>query len=207
MVITFTTQSRAGLLLVILINLSFWLFINKPKKLSKLKSLGRKFLIGLALVLFALQFINIYQGSRIQQRVSQTDTKKDPRELLVKEGLEVFSENPIIGVGLGQFPLYSKYGLFTHNSYTEILAEQGIVGGILLLILYLIPTLQSFRNYRNDPENPFFKFYLTFFIIFLLYNNAYVFYKFPFSMMYFFLIISLQKRCTTYFNRKGLNIN
>tara|TARA_R110000744_G_scaffold155224_9_gene270458 strand:- start:17520 stop:18698 length:1179 start_codon:yes stop_codon:yes gene_type:complete len=196
LVIAFTTQSRAGLLLITTINICFWLFINKPINPSKFRKITRKFVIILALIILGFQFLKIYQGSRIQNRVTQTANKKDSREILIEEGIEVFIQNPILGVGLGQFPFYSKYRLFTHNSYTEILAEQGVIGGILLFTFYLIPTFKSIKNYRSDKNNPLYKFYLLFFITFLIYNNFYVFYKFPFSMMYFFLIISLQKNDT-----------
>ena len=196
LVIAFTTQSRAGLLLITTINICFWLFINKPINPSKFRKITRKFVIILALIILGFQFLKIYQGSRIQNRVTQTANKKDSREILIEEGIEVFIQNPILGVGLGQFPFYSKYRLFTHNSYTEILAEQGVIGGILLFSFYLIPTFKSIKNYRSDKNNPLYKFYLLFFITFLIYNNFYVFYKFPFSMMYFFLIISLQKNDT-----------
>ena len=197
LVIAFTTQSRAGLLLIILINAVFWLFVNRNANISKLKKLIRGIVIAVALLFTSLQLVKIYQGSRIQNRVVQTSNAKDSREILFKEGLETFTNNPIFGVGLGQFPFYSKYHLFTHNSYTEILAEQGILGAVLLFSLFLIPTYHSYINFKRDPKNPIYRFYLLFFIVFILYNNAYVFYKFPFSMMYFFLIICLQKRDTT----------
>ncbi len=196
LIIAFTTQSRAGLLLITLINVSFWLFVNKPVNPTKFRTIFRKFLILSALVLLLFQFLKIYEGSRIQNRVAKTEHKKDSREVLIEEGIEVFKLNPIFGVGLGQFPFYSKYRLFTHNSYTEVLAEHGIIGGVLLFALFLIPTIQSIKNYRKDKNNPLYKFYLLFFITFLIYNNFYVFYKFPFSMMYFFLIITLQKNDT-----------
>ena len=196
LIIAFTTQSRAGLFLIVVINLGFWLFVNKPKEPSKIAKLVRKLFITSVIVLLTFQFIKIYEGSRIKNRVVQTANRQDSREVLIEEGIEVFKQNPILGVGLGQFPFYSKYRLFTHNSYIEILAEQGIIGGVLLFSLFLIPTFKSIKNYRSDKNNPLYKFYFLFFITFLIYNNFYVFYKFPFSMMYFFLIISLQKRDT-----------
>ncbi|WP_036153543.1 O-antigen ligase family protein [Maribacter forsetii] len=193
LVIAFTTQSRAGLLLITIINICFWLFVNKPNNPSKLTKLIRKLTIASVMVLLTFQFIKVYEGSRIQNRVAKKENTQDSRELLIEEGIEVFKQYPILGVGLGQFPLYSKYGLFTHNSYTEILAEQGIIGGMLLIMLFLIPLFKSYKNYKQDKNNEYYKFYLLFFTIFLIYNNFYVFYKFPFSMMYFFLMVTLQK--------------
>tara|TARA_R110001606_G_scaffold374174_2_gene531894 strand:+ start:288 stop:1499 length:1212 start_codon:yes stop_codon:yes gene_type:complete len=194
LVIAFTTQSRAGLALIILINIMFWFFVNKSDNLSRLKKLFKTILYLIIFLAISYKFMEIYEGSRISSRISQTAEREDSREILFKEGIEVFTENPIFGVGLGQFPFYSRYNLFTHNSYTEILSEQGIIGGIFLFSLFLIPTFKSFNNFRKDSKNPIFRCNLLFFIVFILYNNAYVFYKFPFSMMYFFLIISIQNR-------------
>lgn len=191
--ITFTTQSRAGLFIIILINILFWVFVNKSFKKNIIKRIARVFILSIVFIIFIIKFIDLYEGSRISHRVNQTTEREDAREILFYEGIEVFVNNPVFGVGLGQFPFYSKLKLFTHNSYTEILAEQGIIGGVFLLMLYLTPTIKSYKNFRIDPKNSIYRCNLLFFIVFLIYNNAYVFYKFPFSMMYFFLIISIQR--------------
>ena len=126
LIIAFTTQSRAGLVLIILINILFWFFVNKSHNKNIFKKLFRTCLLISLFIIFSIRFIDLYEGSRISNRVTQTTQREDSREVLFWEGIEVFTENPFIGVGLGQFPFYSKYKLFTHNSYAEILAEQGI---------------------------------------------------------------------------------
>ena len=193
LVIAFTTQSRAGLVLLIFINIFFWFFVNKNDTVNTFKKLLSKILLIIVFIFLTVKFIDVYDGSRISRRVEQTTQRKDSRELLFWEGIETFKKNPILGVGLGQFPLYSKYKLFTHNSYSEILAEQGLIGAVFLFLLYLKPSIKSIRNIRLQPSNPFLRCNVLFFTTFLIYNNAYVIYKFPFSMMYFFLIISIQK--------------
>lgn len=193
LVLAFTTQSRAGLVLIILINVLFWVFVNKSYNLSGFKKLARTFLLIAAFIFLSIKFLQVYEGSRISSRVNVTSQREDSRQVLFWEGIEVFMDNPIFGAGLGQFPFYSQYKLFTHNSYTEILAEQGIIGAIFLFILYFTPAIKSFKNFRLDPKDPILRCNLLFFVVFLLYNNAYVFYKFPFSMMYFFLIVSIQR--------------
>ncbi|CAG2534391.1 O-antigen ligase like membrane protein [Maribacter dokdonensis] len=203
-IIAFTTESRAGLLLIILINIFFWFFVNKEQNKTIHKKIVRILFLILLFIFISIKFIEIYEGSRISRRVVQTSQRQDPREVLFYEGIEVFTDNPILGVGLGQFPFYSKFKQFTHNSYAEILAEQGVIGAIFLFALYFIPTLKSYTNYRANSSNPLLRCNLLFFIVFLIYNNAYVFYKFPFSMMYFFLIISIQ---TNYMSQKSDSIS
>lgn len=189
-VLAFITQSRSGLLFVILINSCFWFFIDKPKPVKSFKGLFRIIALVSISIFLVFKFLNIYSNSNIQQRVSSNT--EDARAHLAKRGIEVFLENPLTGVGLGQFPLQTKLRQFTHNSYAEVLSEQGIIGGILLLIILFVPFIKGIKRLKKDKTNPFLKLQLLFFATFILYNNFYVFYKFPYAMFYFFTIVSMQ---------------
>lgn len=193
-IVAFTTQSRSGLALVVVINLCFWLFVHRPVSGGKLVKNVKPILFLVITIFSVIQFLNIYQGSRIQGRVTNSSQKGDSREFLAARAVEVFTENPFMGVGLGQFPSYNDQGLFSHNSYTEAMAEHGILGIFFLLVLHLRPFYRSLNTFITDPKNAVAKCNLLFFLTFLLYNNFYVFYKFPFSMMYFFLIIAIQNQ-------------
>ena len=75
-------------------------------------------------------------------------------------GWEIFTENPVIGVGLGDKKdvLFSKYeqkdfrfaietNKNVHNNYLDILYSLGIVGFVLFLIAWIImPTMQAFKD-------------------------------------------------------------
>jgi len=58
------------------------------------------------------------------------------RENLVASALELWQKSPIIGHGAGQFLLLANYGLYSHNNYTELLANYGLIG---LLLYYALP--------------------------------------------------------------------
>ncbi|MCK0136978.1 O-antigen ligase family protein [Arenibacter sp. S6351L] len=195
-IVAFATQSRSGILFIVLSNISFWLVIcrtnNKNIFLKIFKAIG----IVIIIYFLALQFIAIYENSEFKNRVSNSSGKADAREILVIKGWEVFENNPFIGVGTGQFPRFSGMNQFTHNSYVEILAENGLFSGILLFLMFGIPTYISLKNLITYPKNELFRLNFFFFITFLMYNNAYVFYKFSFSMIYFFLIISTQNKAS-----------
>ncbi len=192
--VSFATQSRSGILFILLINLCFWLFINKNTNQNQLAKFFKFLFIVIVLVLLGRIFASTYQNSQIKNRVDQGTTAEDSREVLAREALNVFYDNPFFGVGLGQFPRYSGLGQFSHNSYTEILAEHGIIGGFLILLLFGVPLVKSWQSLRKNWSSPILRLNLLFLVTFLLYNNAYVFYKSPFSMMYFFLIISIQNK-------------
>ncbi|ALM06784.1 hypothetical protein SB49_02415 [Sediminicola sp. YIK13] len=193
-IISFATQSRSGIFIIIIINLCYWFFINKINPSNKLKKIFRGILIFSIFIFIGIQFIKIYENSRIKNRIEVTGTKVDSREVLIYESLKVFGNNPFLGVGLGQLIYHNGIGQFSHNSYVEILAEQGIFGGILLLFLFGIPLIKCWRLIMLNPNDKVLKINLLFFICFYLFNNIYPFYKFTFSMMYFFMIISIQNK-------------
>ena len=65
-------------------------------------------------------------------------------------GMQLLEQNPIFGVGMGNFMEYSQ--LTTHNSFVLVMSELGFVGYILwlsLIIISLVTTLHVARHYRN----------------------------------------------------------
>ncbi|WP_157518094.1 O-antigen ligase family protein [Flagellimonas lutaonensis] len=191
--LAFITQSRSGLLFVLLVNTFFWLFINKSTNAQNSLFKIVRFIGVLAVGIFlAIQLNNVYQKSNIAQRFSSSGD--DSRAYLARQGIELFIEHPLLGIGLGQFPMFNRSKQFTHNSYAEALSEHGIIGGIILLVLFFFPFFKGYSLLRKFPKNPFLKLHLLFFITFLLYNNFFVFYKVPYAMLYFFMFIGLQYR-------------
>jgi len=79
---------------------------------------------------------------------SITDADTDPtgsreaRLRLLTQGVEVFTENPLTGVGAGQFQNYNEPGVtierwrVTHNVWLQVAAELGIMG--LVVFAYLV---------------------------------------------------------------------
>lgn len=71
------------------------------------------------------------------------------RTLLIKQEVELFSQNPLFGIGVGMTPVVRKQ-LYnnpssSHTEYTRLLAEHGILGVILLIILVSAPI----KHYRE----------------------------------------------------------
>ncbi|WP_396638163.1 O-antigen ligase family protein [Maribacter sp. R77961] len=193
---SFVTQSRSGLLLLIFTNVIFWVFILRNTSKNPLINIGRFVVIFGVLVFMAFQFISIFENSDIKDRLVQKDESTLEREGLIQEGINMFFDSPVIGVGLGQFSHYSSTRQFSHNSFVEILAEQGFIGGILLLFIFGIPALKSLKNVLLFPRSELTRLNVLFFFTFLVFNNVYVFYKFSFSMTYFFLIVAIQNKLT-----------
>ncbi|MEB8347239.1 O-antigen ligase family protein [Flavobacteriaceae bacterium KMM 6898] len=186
---SFATQSRSGLLFVLIINVAFWFWVNKDKKKHTLKRIVRQIFLFVMAAVFAYQFINYYTQSSIRSRISEND--EGGREYLFIQGLNVFMEYPLTGVGAGNFVNFNKLGLFTHSSYPEALSEHGLFIGGIIIMVFILPFYKSLRLLRQFNTNEFVKLNFLFFATFLVFNNVYVFYKTSYAMMYFFLMISV----------------
>jgi O-antigen ligase len=80
-----------------------------------------------------------------------TGSSQARRELL-NRAVEVASNHLLIGVGMGNFHIYSIREQVAHNSYLEIAAELGLLGLLAYLILILSP-LRSLRRLEGETRN------------------------------------------------------
>ena len=85
------------------------------------------------------------------------------RFLLLKAGFRAFSKHPIVGLGTGNFCINSvHYGALSeqvvHNLYVEFLAELGLIGLILFVVLIGIGVRNIYHlraNYGNTDFRPY----------------------------------------------------
>ena len=88
----------------------------------------------------------VFQGSR------GVSFGEDVRFRLWEAAIDVFLHAPVTGVGLGQFItasrdlLGSAGGVLAHNTYLSVLAEGGLVGSALLLVLPIIAVVGLVRT-------------------------------------------------------------
>jgi hypothetical protein len=141
------TYSRSGFLaLAVAVGFSLWEFGVRGK---------RRYLIGVALFCgLGLMVVGPSKyGSRLMSIFGGNDTSgvdvyggdaREARIKLLKLSIQTMGEHPVFGVGAGQFQAYSAQWHVTHNTYTEIGADQGIPA----LFLFLAVLFLSFRNLR-----------------------------------------------------------
>jgi len=78
----------------------------------------------------------------------QTGSAQLRRELL-ERAATIAINRPVVGVGMGNFHIYSIQEKVAHNAYLEIAAELGVIGLIAYLILILAP-LRSLRRIERQ---------------------------------------------------------
>ncbi len=129
---------------------------------AKNRVFRRNFLIAIFLVVvtaFVAYNFNLFDTmvGRFNVMLSEPDMgfSAGKRVVLYDQALRTWVDHPIMGVGIGGFPVEHGYGdqrNYPHNLALEVLAELGVVGLILLgLIFYLclrmIPPLKVLKDH------------------------------------------------------------
>lgn len=128
---------------------------------------SRKFIVAFALIIMCvlvIRFTPQQNFNRILETSSEiSEGNVSNRSQIWRAGLEVYSESPLLGVGVGNFTLATTpilgYTIPAHNAYVLILTELGIVGILLFLSIFAVTLLPLLR--LEFPEKQFY-FVLTF---------------------------------------------
>ncbi|MBN1555192.1 MAG: O-antigen ligase family protein [Phycisphaerae bacterium] len=140
-----------------------WVFLTGQKRFRWLKTAG----------LFLLLVIFVYAS---WERLSSTDragggvAQRSPirsRIILIQQTWDIMSETPLLGVGFGHFvdkqqSMPRDPGglsgeptgvLVQHNLFLNMLAETGLVGFVLMLLVFIFLWKQSYQLYEKIPPD------------------------------------------------------
>jgi O-antigen ligase len=119
-----------------------WMWMCYKKDLSRKPGLAFTLVFIIVTVSFLTNYMlaNTYMGKRFKiDLVEKREYVEDNiRIMLYQEGFEMIKNNPIFGVGLGNFQALSKIGTESHSDYIEIAACTGIVGFLLYFSIYVL---------------------------------------------------------------------
>ncbi|PYU20870.1 MAG: hypothetical protein DMG32_21595 [Acidobacteria bacterium] len=138
----FLTASRGGLVTLIATAAIFlWEFAIRGR---------RRYLLVLAvLVSFVLwQFSSGTLAERFKGALNGTESSAEGRQQLFWRSVEVTKRHPLFGVGPGNFGELSGSWHATHNSFTEMSSE----GGVLAFVLYVLILWSGFKNLRASKR-------------------------------------------------------
>ncbi|MBC7439370.1 MAG: O-antigen ligase family protein [Flavobacterium sp.] len=165
------TFSRGGvftaIVMIVILTLNLY-FLTSSKGKFKLNFLIIILLMG---SVFIWVYSSIQTNGLIQKRYNNQDaagrvkeSKMSGREDLVKSEMNMFFDNPVLGVGVGKSIeiRQEQTGLVaaSHNEITRLLAEHGAIGIAILLILFFTPIFLFFDNKQNIFMFPFLLFWL-----------------------------------------------
>ena len=124
---------------------------------APLKGIGtyvKRFLMAMAVVCVLIQvapfilentpvgkrFADFFEQGQIDQAI-----EKNIRYRMYVDGLRIFLDHPIFGVGLDNFRMYFYTGQYSHSDYIEPLATTGLIGFILYQAFYFFLMLRCLR--------------------------------------------------------------
>jgi len=161
------TQSRGAWLSFVLSFLFISYLFRKKSIPGTTKKLYQIFFLGLFLVLilfFVFQSVFIGISHRVEQIQYLEVGTIQIRLILWDAAIRAFLANPMNGIGLGQFPLFSdKFsdigkseifkenieGLSAHNILLSYLSETGIIGILALLFFYFSITKLAAKSFNR----------------------------------------------------------
>jgi O-antigen ligase len=146
----FLSGSRGGMIAIIaeLIILSV-LLVKQKRSLRTAIGVG----VFLAIVLGILIWVG---GAELSKRIAtvgpqHSDLSSDVRAYINRDGLKMFLKRPVLGWGLGAFPVvYPQFRTFytnffvneAHNDYLQLLVEMGLLG-FATMLWFLVTLFRS----------------------------------------------------------------
>jgi O-antigen ligase len=89
------------------------------------------------------------------------------RVTIWQQGLDVFAEHPLLGVGGFAFPMAVESGRSAHNSFLVVLVELGIMGFVLFGIVLAMAVYNAIHQQKWDA-----RFWLTILLVWALGGSA-----------------------------------
>ena len=200
------TFSRAGMITgsCAVIVLAIFVFLN-AETFGKWRA--KSGLVAFVICLFAVFTLISYQThglliKRYTNRDHLGRTKRDKpysRRAIATKEVEIFIQNPLIGVGITQAEETRKGNsgkeMHSHDEITRMLAEHGTLGLIGILILVLTPAWLFFVQKKNI-------FLATFFVFwFLTINHSSIRVAAP-AFLYALMLLQVDLSSFSFFGRK-----
>jgi O-antigen ligase len=153
--VVISTASRSSFLALILGTILFPIFLKHTNpKLSITKMVAWISCIAIIGIITIGYFTEESFFSAALKRYetilsTRTSASSLTRINLVDQSIDQITGNPIIGVGLDNFELYTREGINVHNPILSIWAESGILGMIGFSLIYFIFVLYCIKSWQR----------------------------------------------------------
>lgn len=182
----FTASRQVLIVQLPLIIILLYIRYLKGKNVSK--KILFVFVIGACLLVITPYVVDTYNDSYLSTR-SEANIEDDARAKLAKDAFNVGCENFPIGVGPGNYMVHSYSKHFSHNTYLELWANEGIVGLLIYLSILTKYIKSQWKRYKKFRDNIFLSFFV-FGIFFVIDGIFYSFYENLWLIGFFVLVAS-----------------
>jgi O-antigen ligase len=144
----FKTASRGGFItLIVAGSVLLWHFGVKGKRLYLVvgSALVVLFFFGLAGTTMRERLSSFWDSDQDTEQGAIARASYDERWFLVRKAVEGMEHYPVLGIGVGNFEVYSTVWHEVHIAYLEI----GVEGGVFAMVLYFMFFARGFGNLRQ----------------------------------------------------------
>lgn len=152
-VVAMSSGSRKSLIMVVF-GILFLIYIKYGiRKLYKtvltIAIIGVLFMSIIKLPLFSTVYTRMQQAVFSVEGQAGGDGSTKRRIELIQVAYRIFKDKMFLGCGINNFRIESGFWTYAHNNFLEILADIGLIGGILYYSMYL----KSFLSLRKGKSN------------------------------------------------------
>lgn len=152
------TGSRKSFLVVLVLIILWFIIVFKDH--WKYITLNKKIIITVTLIVgyfvIAHNVLPMFFESSLYWRMANkgiTIGSDQIRSGMYKEAIDLFTNNPIFGVGFNHYRILSIYRTYSHSTYAEIISTTGIVGTIIYFSSYIVIIKNLFSIYFNKKDS------------------------------------------------------
>lgn len=120
---------------------------------------GKRLQVSLLATVFLAAFLVLAPGNYGRRIASIFVPSLDPvgsstvREGHLKQSILVTLRHPLTGIGMGNFGLVSNHGQVTHNAFTQVSSEMGLIALAFYLAFIFYPLAQLFKIEKETRGN------------------------------------------------------
>lgn len=175
----FLTGKRMMSLISIVTPLIVYVFSEK-KINRKRRNVFIGIIVGILFLCYFYSNLDMLSDNKVLGRIANSfiafqngediTTNRNEISILAKN---IFKDNAILGIGVNRFKEVSGFYTDVHNSFLQVLCEQGIIGIILFvfpLIVCYLKTISVLKSISYTVDNLSLKFSLFIQTIFILYS-------------------------------------
>lgn len=144
MIITAKRMPLASTIIAMIVVTLCGLMFKKEKK-------GRILFISIiAFLLLLFVLINTSMGTYLVDRFSRTEGIDINRMQFWSSALQMWRRNPLFGMGTNYYSQNSTASV--HNTFLQILCENGLVGLLIFVLMMMIPLIKTFAMIRESER-------------------------------------------------------
>lgn len=201
--------SRSAIYSIYLLLITLIIFFIFYKKFSFL-GLKRKLILKPIFIIFSVFILQniLYTNSTsnlqaVDRSLQLDDYSTNYRIKLWKSSLDMLMDNPVLGVGIGNWKImsikYNKQNIsqyevpkHAHNDFFHIMAEIGILGGLFYVLVFISPFYFIIKNFKTiSNEGKRITIFLTLSLIFIGVDYFFNFPRIrPYSLLNLFWIFA-----------------